>query len=93
MDAPSVVGFETSREVVDDLKRLVVFTASIEILDEAVVVFCKVILSKILGQRLCKGTDELDLMYLIVQKLPLLPLFSWNVCELAPRYSISSSDY
>ena len=76
----------------DDLKRLVVFTSSIEILDEAGVVVCKMILSKVLGQRLCKGTDELDLMYLIVHELPLLPFFSWYVSKLAPRYSISSSD-
>ena len=57
----------------DDLERLEVFTPCIEVLDEGVVVVCQVVLSKVLGQRLSKGTDEFDLMYLIVQKLPLLP--------------------
>ena len=57
VDAPSVVGFETSREVMDDLKRLEVLTPCIEVLDEGVVVVCQVILSKVLGQRLSKGTD------------------------------------
>ncbi len=76
MDALSVVGFETRRKVMDDLKRLVVFTTSIEVLDEALVIVSQVILSKVLGQRMCKGTDELYLMHLIVHKLPLLPLFS-----------------
>ena len=76
----------------DDLKRLKVLTPCIEVLDKGVVVVCQVILSKVLGQRLSKGTDELDLMYLIVQKLPLLPRSSRQVSKLAPCYSISSSD-
>lgn len=57
MDTPCVVGFQTGREVMDDLEWLIVLASTIQILQEGVVIVCQVVLGEIIGQGLSQGPD------------------------------------
>jgi hypothetical protein len=72
-----IVGVERLQsrgEVMDDLQRLVVLTAAIELLNEPIIIVTDEILGKVEGVSHSQGVHKLDLVSLIIHKFPLLLL-------------------
>jgi hypothetical protein len=92
-----IVGVERLQargEVMDDLQRLVVLTAAIELLNEAIIIVPNEILGKVEGVSHCQGVHKLDLMSLIIHKFPLLLLMRLRKgSELSSGDCISASNH